>query len=88
MTTNGALDQHTAAELAGIHDSLKRLAAVAQQDQVPQSSVQIEQAAEPGQPPRITVKVYAPIPAAAADIAQQLYDALIVRYAQPTDGAA
>ena len=87
MTTNGTIDQHTVAELAGIHDALKRLAAVAQQTGEPQSSVQIEQAAKPGLPPRVTVKVYAPIPAAAADIAQQLYDALVARYAQPEASA-
>ena len=78
MTANGT----TAAELAGIHGALVRLAAVAQQPADPQSSVQIEQAAKPGQPPRITVKVYAPMPGAAADQAQQLYDALVARYAQ------
>lgn len=86
MTTNG-VDQHTAAELVGIRDALTRLAAAAQQPSEPQSSVQIEQAAKPGLPPRITVKVYAPIPAAAADIAQQLYDALVARYAQPEASA-
>ena len=84
MTANGTLDQHTAAELAGIRDALTRLAALAQQTGEPQSSVQIEQAAKPGLPPRITVKVYAATPAAAADLAQQTYDALIARYAQPT----
>ena len=61
--TAGTLDQHTAAELAGIRDALARLAAVAQQPSEPQSSVQIEQAAKPGLPPRITVKVYAATPA-------------------------
>ncbi len=84
--TNGAFDQYTADELVGIHDALKRIAATAQQEQAPQSSVQIEQAAKPGAPPRITVKCYAPIPAAAANMAQQLYDQLIARYqetAQP-----
>ena len=59
MTANGTLDQHSAAELAGIRDALTRLAALAQQTAEPQSSVQIEQAAKPGLPPRITVKVYA-----------------------------
>ena len=81
IATNGTGDEYIVAELASIADSLKRLGAVAQQDQQPQSSVQIEQAAKPGQPPRITVKVYAPMPAAAADMAQQLYDALVARYA-------
>jgi hypothetical protein len=68
-------------DLTAVHDALVRLAAVAQQSAEPQSSVQIEQAAKPGLPPRITVKVYAPQPAAAADLAQQLYDQLVARYA-------
>jgi hypothetical protein len=38
-------------------DALKRLAAVASQDQTPQSSIQIEQAVKPGAPPRVTVKI-------------------------------
>ena len=89
MTSNGTIDQHTAAELAGIHDALKRLVAGAQQPTEPQSSVQIEQAAKPGLSPRITVKVYAPQPGAAAELAQQVYDALVAHYAVPaTDGAA
>ena len=49
----------------------------------------MEQAAKPGLPPRITVKVYAANAAAAADLAQQTYDALIARHAQPvSEGAA
>lgn len=89
MSTNGTARQHTAAELAGIHDALQRLAALAQQPSEPQSSVQVEQAAKPGLPPRITVKVYAANAAAAADLAQQTYDALIARHAQPvSEGAA
>lgn len=75
------LDQCPADELASIHAALAHLAAVAQQTAEPQSSVQIEQPAKPGLPPRITVKVYAPQPAAAADLAQQLYDQLVARYA-------
>jgi hypothetical protein len=75
------LDQHPAPDLAGIHAALARLAAVAQQPAKSQSSVQIEQAAKPGLPPRITVKGYALQPTAAADLAQQLYDHLVARYA-------
>jgi len=76
-------------ELAGLTDAVKRLGALAQQEQAPHSSVQIEQAAKPGLPPRVTVKVYAATPAAAADLAQQTYDALVAAYAVPaTDGAA
>jgi hypothetical protein len=70
--TNGPIDQYADAELVSISDSLKRLAAAASQEQTPQSSVQIEQAAKPGAPPRITVKCYSPMPGAAADQAQQL----------------
>lgn len=63
------IDRYTAAELTGIHDALKRLAAVPQQDPTPQSSVQIEQAAKPGSPPRITVKCFGADPFEAAQSA-------------------
>jgi hypothetical protein len=80
------IDRYTAAELTGIHDSLKRLAAVAQQDPTPQSSIQIEQAAKPGSPPRITVKVYGADPIDAAKSAVQLYDRLVAKYATTEAG--
>jgi hypothetical protein len=76
-----ALNQRPTLELADLHAALARLAAVAQQSAEPQSSVQIEQAAKPGCPPRITVKVYAASPVLAAEEAQHLYDALVARYA-------
>lgn len=81
MTAALEFNTYTAAELVSIADSLKTLAAVARQEQTSQSSVQIEQAAKPGCPPRITVKVYSPMPGAAADQATQLYDSLVARYA-------
>ncbi len=74
-------DQHTVAELASIQAALAQLAAVAQQPAEPQSSVQIEQAAKPGSPPRITVKVYSVDPVTASTTAQALYDNLVARYA-------
>lgn len=63
------IDQYTAAELVGIHDVLKRIAAFAQQTAEPQPSIQIEQAAKPSCPPRITVKTYTPTTDEAAAIA-------------------
>jgi hypothetical protein len=81
VTANGT----TAAQLAGIHDVLQRLAAVAQQEQAPQLSVELSRNAK-GQT-QVTVKVYSPIPGAAADQAQQLYDALVARYAMPEASA-
>jgi hypothetical protein len=75
------LDRYLGAEVISITDSLKRLAAVAQQDPTPQSSVQIEQAAKPGSPPRITVKCYGADPLEAAKSAVSLYDRLMAKYA-------
>ena len=72
-----------AADLPVLRAEVQRRGAVAQQDQAPQSSVQIEQAAKPSQPPRVTVKVYAPMPAAAAAMAQQLYDTRWWRATRP-----
>ncbi len=65
-------------ELAGIRDALARLAALAQQTPEPQSSVEISRNAK-GQA-QFVVKVYAPMPAAACDLAEQLYDHLAERY--------
>jgi len=53
------------------------------QNPAPQSSVEIESFAKPGAPPKITVKTYAATTAEAAAIAQQIYDELTARYAQP-----
>lgn len=76
------IDPYTATELVGNNNALQRLAALAQQTSAAQSSVQLEQAATPGCPPRITVKTYATTTAEAADIAQRTYDELVARYAQ------
>jgi len=46
------IEQYTVTEFVGIHDTLKHLAAVAQQNPAPCSSVEIEQLAKPGSPPR------------------------------------
>ena len=76
------IDQFTAADFFGIHDTLKHLAAVAQQNPAPCSSVEIEQLAKPGSPPKITVKTYAATTAEAAEIAKRTYDELVAQYAQ------
>jgi hypothetical protein len=68
-------------ELAGIHDALKRQVALAQQNPTSPSSVEIEQLAKPGTPPKITVKVFATDVDEAAARAQQLYDRLVATYA-------
>jgi hypothetical protein len=87
MSVNGTSDEYIVANLARIADSLKRMGAVAQQPNEPQSSVQIEQAAKPGQPPRITVKAYAADINDAATLAGGICGALIERYAQPEASA-
>ena len=74
--------EYATAELVGIHDALKRLAALAQQNPVAQSSVEIESFAKPGTPPKITVKTFAATTDEAAAIAQRTYDELVARYAQ------
>jgi hypothetical protein len=74
------LDSYAMAELAGIHDALKHLAALAQQNPASQSSVEIEQLAKPGTPPKCTVKVFHQDPGIAADRACELYDQLVARY--------
>jgi len=71
---------------AEIRDGLKRLAALAQQNPVAQSSVEIEQLAKAGTPPKITVKTYAATTDEAAAIAQRTYDELVARYAQMAAG--
>jgi hypothetical protein len=76
-----------AADLAILRAEVQRLGALAQQSTEPQSSVELSQNAKGAT--QIVVKVYAPMPAAAADMAQQLYDALRARYCLPaTDGVA
>jgi hypothetical protein len=64
-------------ELAGIHGTLKRLAAVAQQPAEPQSSIEI---ARNSRGACWTVKVYHPDPVEASTLAQGLYDQLAHRY--------
>ena len=64
-------------ERAGIHDTLKRLAAVAQQPIAPQSSVEL---ARNSKGTTWTVKVHHVDPVEASTLAQGLYDQLAVRY--------
>jgi hypothetical protein len=71
--------------LAGIRDALARLAAVAQQPQQPQSSVEI---AHTTRGATWTVKVYSPDPSAASTLAQDLYNQLAECFGQPQENAA
>ena len=57
--------------------------AIVQPNPAPQTSVEIEQLAKPGSPPKITVKCYAADVDDAARRAAALYDALVSRYAAP-----
>jgi hypothetical protein len=76
MTSTGDIT-YLVAELAGIHDTLKRLAAVAQQPTEPQSSVEI---AHTTRGATWTVKVHHRDPIEATTLAQGLYDQLAHRY--------
>ena len=78
-------DEYIVRELAGIREALARLAAVAQQPQQPQSSVEI---ARNSKGVTWVVKAYHPDPVEASTLAQGLYDQLAFRYGQPADDAA
>jgi hypothetical protein len=65
-------------QLESIAEALKRLSALAQQSNEPQSSVELVQNAKGAT--QIAVKVYHREPEQAAATAQQLYDELASRY--------
>lgn len=75
------IDEYTSREIVGINNSLKHIAAVALQNPIPQSSVELSQTAKGGT--QVCVKVYGPDPERAMLEAIRLYDLLRARYPQP-----